>query len=115
MDDLIKFGEVQRGTITGITLQPMTSQVAEQLGAPDTRGVVVVSMEQRSEAYVSGMRPGDIIVSVNGTKIDDAQQFSQMLADAKIGTMLTLGILRQGKEISMKVPVVKSTRQVRRR
>src|SRR3954447_5210792 len=63
MDELIRYGEVQRGTITGITLQPLTTRLADQLGAPNTHGMVVVSMQQRSDAYAAGLRPGDVIVS----------------------------------------------------
>ncbi|HEX6974330.1 MAG TPA: trypsin-like peptidase domain-containing protein [Vicinamibacterales bacterium] len=110
MDDLIKFGEVQRGTITGITLQPLTTYYAEQLGAPNTHGVLVIRMDQRSEAYAAGMRPGDIIVSFNGTTIEDAGQFLRLLSDTKAGTVVTLGLLREGKKTSVKVPIVKSVR-----
>ncbi len=115
MDDLIKFGEVQRGTISGIMMQPLTTGLAEQLGAPDTRGLVVVRMERRSEAYAAGMRPGDVVVSFNGTPIEDWSQFSRFLSDAKIGGTVSLGLLREGKALSIKVPIVKSSGQGRRR
>ncbi len=115
MDELIKFGEVQRGTIAGITLQPLTTRLAEQLGAPNTHGMVIVSMQQRSDAYVAGMRPGDVIISFNGTSIDDEYHIMRLLADAKIGSTVTLGLLREGKSISAKVPIVKSIGQARRR
>ena len=115
MDELIKFGEVQRGTIAGITLQPLTTRLAEQLGAPNTHGMVIVSMQQRSDAYVAGMRPGDVIVSFNGTSIEDEYHIMRLLADAKIGSTVTLGLLREGKPLSAKVPIVKSIGQARRR
>ena len=115
MDELIKFGEVQRGTIAGITLQPLTTRLAEQLGAPNTHGMVIVSMQQRSDAYVAGMRPGDVIVSFNGTNIEDEYHIMRLLADAKIGSTVTLGLLREGKPVSDKVPIVKSIGQARRR
>ncbi len=115
MDELIRYGEVQRGTITGITLQPLTTRLAEQLGAPNTRGMVVVSMQQRSDAYAAGLRPGDVIVSFNGATLDDQSQFERLLADAKIGSTVTLGLLREGRPLSIKVPIVKSTGQARRR
>jgi Do/DeqQ family serine protease len=115
MDELIKNGQVQRGTIAGITLAPMTTRLAEELGAPSTRGMVVVSMQQRSDAYAAGLRPGDIVVSFNGTAIEDQGQFARMLSEAKIGSTVTLGILREGKQMTMKVPVVKSTSPMRRR
>jgi serine protease Do len=115
MDELIKFGEVQRGTIAGITLQPLTTRLAEQLGAPSTHGMVIVSMQQRSDAYVAGMRPGDVIVSFNGNNIEDEYHIMRLLADAKIGTTVVLGLLRDGKPLSVKVPIVKSMGQARRR
>ena len=115
MDELVKFGEVQRGTITGITLQPLTTRLAEQLNAPNTRGMVVVSMQQRSDAYLAGMRPGDIIVSFNGTLVEDQSHIMRLLSDAKIGSTVTLGLLREGKSLSVKVPIVKSVGQSRRR
>jgi len=115
MDELIRFGEVQRGTISGITLQPLTTRLAEQLGAPNTHGLVVVSMQQRSDAYAAGLRPGDVIVSFNGTTLEDQSQFVRLLSDAKIGSTVTLGILREGRSNSVKVPIVKATSQARRR
>ncbi|MFL6281205.1 MAG: S1C family serine protease, partial [Vicinamibacterales bacterium] len=115
MDELIRYGEVQRGTISGITLQPLTTRLAEQLGAPNTHGMVVVNMQQRSEAYAAGLRPGDVIVAFNGTTLEDQSHFVRLLSDAKIGSTVTLGVLRDGKSMSVKVPIVKSTSQARRR
>jgi len=115
MNELVKYGEVQRGTISGIALQPLTTRSAEQLGAPNTHGMVVVSMERRSDAYAAGLRPGDVIVSFNGTAIEDPSQLYRLLSDAKIGTTVTLGILREGRSTSVKVPIVKSVGQPRRR
>jgi serine protease Do len=115
MDDLIKFGMVQRGTIPGVTVQSLTTLIAEQLGAPNTHGAVVVGMQQRSDAYVAGVRPGDIIISFNGTTLDDASHFARLLSDAKIGSTVTLTLMRERKELTVKVPVVKATPQRRGR
>jgi Do/DeqQ family serine protease len=115
MDDLIKFGMVQRATIPGITVQSLTTMIAEQLGAPNTHGAVVVGMQQRSEAYAAGIRPGDIIVSFNGTAIDDASHFERLLSDAQIGSTVTLVLLRERKQVTIKVPVVKATPAAPRR
>jgi serine protease Do len=114
MDDLVKFGMVQRGTIPGITVQSLTTMIAEQLGAPSTHGAVVVGMQQRSDAYTAGIRPGDIIVSFNGTHLDDANHFARLLSDAKIGSTVSLVLLREGKQLTVKVPVAKATVQRRR-
>ena len=44
MDDLLKYGEVQRGTMPGVVITPLTTQIAEELGAPNTRGALVNQM-----------------------------------------------------------------------
>jgi Do/DeqQ family serine protease len=115
MQDLISYGEVQRGTIPGIELQSLTTQLAEQLGAPNTQGAVVVRMVQRSEAYAAGLRPGDIITSFNSVTIEDGQHLLRLVSDAKIGTTVSLGLLREGKRLTVKVPIVKSEPHERRR
>jgi serine protease Do len=109
MDDLIKYGDVRRGTIPGIQIQPLTTRLAQQLGASDTRGALVYSVDQRSDAYRAGLVPGDIIVSFDGTTIDDPSQFVRLLSDAKIGSTVTLVVLREGRQQTVKVPIQQSS------
>lgn len=115
MDELIKYGEVRRGTISGIQLTPMTTRYAEDLGAPHTKGVLVVRMAERSAAYRAGLRPGDIIVSFNGTTVEDSSHFMRLLSDAPIGDTVTLGVFRAGRTLEVEVPIVQrsSTRRTR--
>jgi Do/DeqQ family serine protease len=114
MDDLLRFGEVQRGTIPGVSLMALTTQIADQLGAPNTRGALVSEISQRSDAWAAGLRAGDIIVAFNGRPVDDASQFLRMLADSKIGTMAKLEILRESRKLNVDVPVTRG-RPTRRR
>lgn len=109
MDDIVKYGAVRRGTITGIQLQPMTAAIAQQLGAPNTRGVLVVGVNSRSDAYDQGLRRGDIIVSFNGTTIDDASHFIRLLSDAPIGSTATLGVFSDGRDRAIRVPIVQAS------
>jgi Do/DeqQ family serine protease len=115
MDDLIKYGEVRRGTIPGIKVQPMTTQIAQQLGAPNARGVLVYSVNPRSDAARAGLQPGDIIVGFNGSTVDDTSQFIKLLSDAPIGAPVTMGVLRQGKQVTVKVDVTQATNRPTRR
>lgn len=67
VDDLRQSSEVQRGTIGGIiTIDKLTPQIAEEIGAANTQGALVIRMMRGSEAYEAGVRPGDVIVGFNG-------------------------------------------------
>jgi serine protease Do len=105
MDDIIKFGSVRRGTLRGLQLQPMTRQIAKELGAPSARGVLILSIDTRSDPYRAGLRQYDIITSFNGTAIEDASQLIRLLADAEIGSSATLTVIRDGRQTTVKVVV----------
>jgi len=113
MDDLLKYGEVQRGTIPGIMIVPLTTQIAEYLGAPNTRGALVNEMSRNSDAYAAGLRPGDIIIEFNGRTIDDGAAFMRMLSDSKVGTAAKLLVLRESRKLEITVPITRSTRAAR--
>src|SRR3954471_15234431 len=115
MDDLIKFGMVQRATIPGIYIAPLTTQIAEELGAPNTRGALVNQMTRNSDAYAAGLRPGDIITEFNGRTVEDAAAFMRMLSDSKVGTAAKLLILRESRKLEITVPITRSTRTTRTR
>ena len=87
----------------------MTTQIADQLGAPDARGVVVVNVDPRADAYAEGLRRGDIIVSFNGTRIEDASHFIRLLSDSNIGTTASLVVFSNGRERTVKVPIVQAS------
>ena len=108
MRELVEHGTVRRGTISGIELAPLTTYLAEELGVRDTHGLVVTRVVERSDAYAAGLRPGDVIVSFNGTRIEDASQFMRMLSDAQIGSTATLGVIGEGRQRNVRVPVVQA-------
>ena len=98
MDDIIKYGSVRRGTIRGIQLQPMTPQIANELGAAEYARRARPRRRPPSDAYAAGLRQDDIIVGFNGTTIDDASQFIRLLSDAEIGSTATLTVIREGRQ-----------------
>jgi serine protease Do len=108
MLDLIKYGEVRRGSIGSIEIAPITTHLAEQLGLPDTRGALVSRMSRDSAAYTAGIRPGDTLVRFNGTSVDDASHFLRLLSDAPIGSTVAIGGIREGKKIEFRVPIQSS-------
>jgi Do/DeqQ family serine protease len=111
VNDLRQFGEVRRGTIGGIvTIDRLTPQVAEEVGAPNTSGALVTRMVRGSEAYDAGVRPGDVIVGFNGTRIDDPSQLYRLVADAKIGSTASIRVFRNGRALDIRVPIVSDAR-----
>jgi Do/DeqQ family serine protease len=105
MDELIKYGEVRRGSIGFVEVAPVTTQVAQELGASGTRGAFVTRMRRDSAAYAAGLRPGDIIVKFDGREVEDPGHFLRLLADARIGSTAALEVLRTGRPITIEVPV----------
>ena len=113
VNDLMKYGEVRRGSLGGIQLERLTPQLAEELGARKVSGLLVVRMSPYSEAYRAGMQPGDVILAFNEQAVDDTSQFYRLVADARIGSPATITVLRNGRRMDVKVPIVSdsSTRQ----
>jgi serine protease Do len=113
VDELTRFGAVRRGTIPGIMVQPLSPRLAEELGAPNTRGALVTRMSQASDAYRAGMEPGDIIIAFNGEAVTDTAELSRRIADARIGSTATVRVLRGQRAIDLKIPIVADARRRR--
>jgi serine protease Do len=109
VDDLMQYGEVRRGSIGPLGIEKLTPQLAEEVGVKGTTGALVSRMTRASEAYDAGLRPGDVIVSVNGQAIDDPSQFLRVVADSKPGTTAIVKVLRAGRTMEFKLPIVSTS------
>ena len=105
VSELTQYGAVRRGTIGYVEIAPISTLMVDQLGLPDTRGVLVQAMRRDSPAYQGGLRPGDVITTFNGTVITDGSQLSRLIQDAQIGSTATLGVIREGRRLDLRVPV----------
>jgi serine protease Do len=113
-EDLLKYGEVRRGSIGALDVTNLTPELARQLGVgASTRGVVVYQVYRT--AYQEGFRNGDVITSFNGHNVEDTAQLLRLVADSSIGSTATLDVVRDGRRLQLKVPVVQGTRQQRTR
>jgi Do/DeqQ family serine protease len=110
VNDLQQYQEVRRGTIGPDQYVPLSTRIAEELGAPDTRGALAYRMYRNSPAYQSGMRPGDVVVTFNGTTVEDPGHLSRLVSDAAIGSTASVAVIRDGRRIDLKIPVVRLTR-----
>jgi serine protease Do len=69
-------------------------------------------MSRSSDAYASGLRPGDVVETFNGQPVEDASQLMRLVADAPIGSTATFGVRRGTQTFELRVPVSKAaTRQ----
>jgi serine protease Do len=108
VDDLLKYKEVRRGSIGAMDVTTLTPQLAGQLDLRSTKGALVYNVY--TAAYKQGVRRYDVITSFNGQPVEDSSQLLRLVADARIGSTVTLGIIRDGRSMELKVPVVQGTR-----
>ena len=107
VSDLQQYQEVRRGTMGPDQYVPLSTRMAEEFGAPDTRGALVYRMSRSSPAYQNGMRPGDVVVAFNGTAVDDPGHLSRMVSDATIGSTALVTVIREGRRVELKIPIVR--------
>src|SRR5262249_25069700 len=114
-DDLMKYGEVRRGSIGKLRVEKLSPEISEQLGLRSTKGALVVRMSASSPAYEAGIRPGDVIAEFNGQPVEHPPQLSRLVSDAKIGSTVTLKVMRNGRPLYPKLTIESSASRVRRR
>jgi serine protease Do len=104
-DELARNGQVTRGSIGGMRLASITPELARDLSLRDTKGALVWEMSRSSSAYRAGLRPGDVVVSFNGKQVDDPAQLQRPILETPVGSIVTLGVIREGKPQEIKVEV----------
>jgi Do/DeqQ family serine protease len=114
VDDLMKYGEVRRGSIGYVAIEKLSPEIAREIGAPNSNGAFISRMTRDSEAYDAGLRPGDVVIAFNGRPISEPSQFLRMVSDARIGSTATVTVLRDGRRIEIKLPIVSTSARVRR-
>jgi Do/DeqQ family serine protease len=104
---LVDRGKVTRGWI-GISMQPLTRELAESLGLKDTRGAVVSRVLPQSPAAAAGLAQNDVIVAFEGTPIESYHQVQRLSAEAEVGKAITLDIVRKGERRSVQLKVAEA-------
>ena len=97
MDQLIQYGKVERG-ILGVQVQTLTPELGQALKIPQSQGAVVMQVVPGSQAE-AGIKPNDVIMSVNGSQVSSAADVSNALGVMRVGTPFTLGVIRNGQSL----------------
>jgi serine protease Do len=102
MESLIQSGHVTRGWL-GAVLQPLDENLAKSFGYDSTDGALIASVQPDGPAEEAGLKQGDIVTSLDGTKIKDMAQFRNLVAAAEPGTKATLELFRDGRAKTLTV------------
>ena len=109
---LKEFGVVRRGFVSGLQrITSVTPMLAKELSLRSTDGALVYRMLRSGDAWVAGIRPGDVIVGFNGRAIARPEDFEREMLKAPIDSVATLQVRRGGDEFSVKVPVSEASPQ----
>ncbi len=96
-DQLIATGHVRRGEL-GIYIQPVDQGLADSFGLPEPEGALVSSVNPGSPAQAAGIQPGDVIIALNGQKIENSNDLPVRVASLMPGSKVNLTIWRNHAE-----------------
>jgi serine protease Do len=102
MDQLISTGHVRRAML-GVTVQPVTSDLAQSLQLPTVHGALVNDVKAESPAARGGIKTGDVITAVNGSEIQGSNELRNLVSSLTPGSTATVTIIRDGR--TQQVPV----------
>lgn len=101
---LVEKGRVSRPWI-GVTSVKVTPQVARYYGLPAASGALVAGVEPYSPADDAGLRKGDIIEEIDGTKVEDPTEVASHVRSKKPGSKVTITVNRYGRQLQTGVEV----------
>ena len=106
-------GTVDRGWL-GVVIQNVSDDIAESIGMPEAKGAMVTKVSEDGPAAKKDLKPGDVIVAVNGEKIDDSRDLARKIAELHPNTDVKLSIVRYGekREVDMKLGTFPSSKKL---
>lgn len=104
METLIKDGTIHRGWL-GVLVQPVTDQIGKALQMSKPRGVLIQQLYRESPADQADLKPGDVILSMDGTAVQDPSVIRKSISLLKPGQKVTLEIYRDGKTFKKTVAI----------
>ncbi|MBS0337714.1 MAG: Do family serine endopeptidase [Proteobacteria bacterium] len=106
MESIIKTGSVTRGWI-GVEVQEITPALAESFKLKDTRGTIIAGVLRNGPADKAGVKPGDVLVGIEGKPVTDPQNMLTLVAGLQPGSNARLKLRRGQEELEISVVVGK--------
>ena len=97
VEDLLEYGKVQRGVL-GVMIRSVNGNFARQLDLEVNAGVYVDSLLENSAAAAAGIRPGDVIIKVNGADVRTSPELQEQIARKRPGDEVSIVVDREGNE-----------------
>ncbi|MHB8938355.1 MAG: Do family serine endopeptidase [Thiobacillus sp.] len=104
MEQIIQSGSVTRGWV-GVEVQDMTPELAESFNLKSAEGALIAGVLKSGPADAGGVRPGDILLAVNGNKVSNSATLLNLIAALKPGEVAQLTVLRKEQSLDLKVQV----------
>lgn len=103
-DQLLTTGKVKRAYL-GVAIQPITHQLAEQLGVKARQGVLIGEVQPGTPANKAGLKPGDVILQFNGRDVSSTNELQGYVEQTPVGSTVPVLVLRDGKRVTINVTV----------
>lgn len=107
-EQILEYGAVRRGVL-GVQGGELTTELAEAFGYETKHGAFINQVMPDSAAAKAGLKAGDIIISVNGKQIRTFSELRAKIATLGAGKKTTLGIVRDGKQMTVPVTLQEAT------
>jgi serine protease Do len=104
IEQLKEHGFVERGWI-GVQVQPVTKEIADSLGMKETEGALVSGTQPDSPAAKAGLKAGDVITTLKGTKVKDARDLARQVAGMAPNSSIDVGFWRDNKQQTAQVTI----------
>jgi len=104
MEQIVQKGSVTRGWI-GVGLQDITPELAQSFNLSAVRGVLITQVVRGSPANTGGIRPGDVVLAVNGRPVADSVTMLNLIAALQPGQHATLKLTRDQAETDVTVTI----------
>ena len=101
---LIEEGRVRRGWV-GINIQAVDAPLAKAYGLSNTAGVIVTDITEEGPAALAGLEVGDLILKFDDTLIPDTRTLSRLVAEAEIGAIIPVNIIREGRRQTIDIQI----------
>ena len=97
---IMQKGSVSRGYM-GVTIQPVTEELAQSFGLKQARGALVNDILKGGPADKAGLRQGDVIIAFNGTEVKDPSHLQRLVAEQGVGKAARVTVSRDGKTVEL--------------